>query len=286
MNGRIAMSVKPNVFKSALAAAALFACSLAHADRTWLLPSSTMLSPSDGWVTFDAEVSDTVFTIDHVPLPLDGLVLLAPDGSAVPPDNPGTGHLRSTFDLKLSKPGTYRAALVVDQLFVSYRVGGEMKRARGSAEAIAKEIPPDATELRVTQSIGRNETFVTAGKPSELPWRPTGRGLEMLPLSHPNDIGAGTTTRFRFLLDGQPAADIAVSVVAGGVRYRENLGEQSYTTDARGEVAVAWGGPGMYWLGAAPPRDPAMQGPNGPAGTLDQPVRRVSYSATLEVLPQ
>jgi hypothetical protein len=42
----------------------------------------------------------------------------------------------------------------------------------------------------------------------------------------------------------------------------------------------------MYWLGAAPPRDPAMQGPNGPAGTLDQPVRRVSYSATLEVLPQ
>ncbi|HEY4066877.1 MAG TPA: DUF4198 domain-containing protein [Burkholderiaceae bacterium] len=278
--------IRPTVLKSVLAATALFACSLAHADRTWLLPSSTMLSLNDGWVTFDAEVSDTVFTIDHVPLPLDGLVLLAPDGSSVQPENPSTGHLRSSFDLKLSTPGTYRAALVSDTLFASYRVNGEMKRARGSAEAVAKEIPPGATELRVTQSISRNETFVTAGKPTDTVLKPSGHGLEMMPQSHPNDIGAGSTTQFRFLLDGQPAAGILVSVVAGGVRYRERLGEQSYTTDARGEVSVAWGAPGMYWLGAAPPRDPALQGPNAPAGTLDKPTRRVSYSATLEVLPQ
>ena len=58
-------------------------------------------------------------------------------------------------------------------------------------------------------------------------------------------------------------------------------------TDADGKFSVKWPTPGMYWFTASVGgggRGPGAQ--SGPAGTLDKPVRRAGYSATVEVLPQ
>lgn len=287
-------------FALAAAGAAPFA---AHAHRAWLLPSATVLSGNEPWVTVDAAVSNDLFYFEHMPLRLDGLVVLAPDGSAVKAENASTSRYRSTFDVKLAQQGTYRIAVINDALMASFRAGGEMKRLRGSADSLAKQIPANAENLSVLQLQGRIESFVTVGSPSTRALATTGRGLELVPVTHPNDLIAGETATFRFVLDGQPAAGLEVSVVPGGVRYRDRLGELTLATDARGEVKVTWPGPGLYWLSAAPAR-PAGQGgpggpggpgagaapqgaaPAGPGGTLAQPVRRASYAATFEVLPQ
>jgi uncharacterized GH25 family protein len=278
--------------------AALAAAGTAQAHRGWLLPSSTVLSGNEPWVTVDAAISNDVFVLDHNAMRLDALAVTAPDGSVVKSENQSTGKFRSSFDVKLAQKGTYRIAMVSDAMLASYKVGTETKRARGTAESLAKEIPAGATDLNVTQNISRNEVFVTSGKPSTEVLKPTGVGLEMVPVTHPNDLVVGDTATFRFVMDGKPAAGVIVTLVPGGSRYRDKADEQRFTADAQGQVSFKWTNPGMYWMNAAPEREAGMQGPNaasaagaaarpaGPVGTLAHPLRRASYATTLEVLPK
>ncbi|MBN8480168.1 MAG: DUF4198 domain-containing protein, partial [Xanthomonadales bacterium] len=93
------------------AAAALALPLSAQAHKAWLLPSETVLSAKDPWITVDAAVSNDLFYFNHVPLKLDALVITAPDGSTVQAENAATGKYRSTFDVHLTQAGTYRIAL-------------------------------------------------------------------------------------------------------------------------------------------------------------------------------
>ncbi len=70
--------------------AALLAPLASHAHKTWLLPSATV-STVDQWVTIDAAVSNDLFYFNHVPLRLDSLMITAPDGSKIAPENSHTG---------------------------------------------------------------------------------------------------------------------------------------------------------------------------------------------------
>ncbi|MBN9371304.1 MULTISPECIES: DUF4198 domain-containing protein [unclassified Hydrogenophaga] len=276
----------------ALAAAATLALPLAaHAHRAWLLPSGTVYSGQQPWVSVDAAISNDIFYYEHNAAGLDNLVVIGPNGQPVPAENQAKGRYRSMFDVKLEQQGTYRIALVNDGLIASFKVGGETKRLRGSAESLAKDIPADATELRVSQNNSRVETFVTRGKPSTDALKPTGAGIELVAVTHPNDLVEGDTATFRFLDNGKPAAGYAATVILDGLRYRSELGEIRLTTDQNGEIQVKWPAAGMYWVNVAPPRAPRVEGappapPSGPAGTLAEPVRRSNYSLTLEVLPK
>lgn len=262
---------------STLALAALMPLA-AQAHRQWLLPSATVLSGSDPWVTVDAAVSNDLFYFEHVPLKLDNLSVNAPDGSPAKAENQNTGRYRSTFDVHLTQPGTYKLAVVNNGLFASYKVNGQTRRWRGSPEAFAREVPADAQDLQVTQADTRLETFVTAGKPSTQVLKTTGRGLELAPATHPNDLFAGEPARFQLLLDGKPAPHVEVSVVPGGNRYRDQLGEMKVSTDADGRFTIKWPSPGMYWI-EAEVRDNKVALPQAKA-------RRAAYMATFEVLPQ
>lgn len=262
----------------AVLALATLAPLAAHAHRQWLLPSATVLSGNDTWVTVDAAVSNDLFYFEHVPLRLDNLVVTGPDGSALKAENASTGRYRSTFDVHLTQPGTYRVAVLNQGLFASYKENGQTKRWRGTAEAFAKEVPANAPDLQVTQAEGRVESFVTNGKPSSKGLAASGRGLELAPITHPNDLVAGDTASFRLLLDGKPASNLKVAVVPGGIRYRDQLQEFSATTDADGKFSVKWPAPGMYWM-EAEVRDEKTS-------VKAAKTRRATYAVTVEVLPQ
>ncbi|HTJ96929.1 MAG TPA: DUF4198 domain-containing protein [Rhodocyclaceae bacterium] len=254
----------------------------AHAHRTWLLPSSTVLEGKEPWITVDAAVSEDLFDFDTNAQKLDDLVVFGPDGKRVAPENQFTGKLRSSFDLKLSQAGTYRISMVSTSIMASYKLNGEQKRWRGTEAAMSKEIPADATDVQVTRMLGRQDTFVTLNKTTDTVLKPSGEGLELVPITHPNELVAGEKARFRFLLDGKPLAKHLFGVIPGGVRYRGVLKEIPITTDDKGEFSVNWPAPGMYWINASYPARVQV-----PAGQTPAPVaRRVSYSATLEVLPQ
>lgn len=259
------------LFAALLVAAPLPA--LAH--KAFLLPSATVLPPQS-WITVDGAVSNDLFYFNHNPLRTESLTVTGPDGGSVAPQAASTGKYRSSFDLELTKDGTYRIAVANAGLFANWEENGEPKRWRGTPETFATEVPKDAKNLQVTQNAMRVETFVTAGSPSAV--KATGKGLELSPVTHPNDLFAEEAATFALLIDGKPAANVEVTVIPGGTRYRDAQDEIKATTGADGKFTVTWPAPGMYWLNAQVTDSANLV----PPATQ----RRASYTATLEVLPQ
>ncbi len=265
----------------------------ALAFRSWLKPSTTQVEGQAPWITVDAATSEGVFDFDNVPVKLDGLTVTGPDGKPVAANGPATGHLRSTFDLQLSQPGTYRISVVNVAVMANYTQNGQMQRFRGTEDEFAKAVPANADGLKVSRTYNRVETFVTYGKANSTALAPAGSGLELIPLTPPTDLVAGDTAKFRLLLDGQPLANAAVGVVPGGARFRNGLKDTVATTDAGGEVSVTWATAGDYLLTVSYPSRPqqpqvgagapAPATPGGPG--FDMPAKRYSYSAFFEVLP-
>lgn len=269
------ISLRRGALAAVSIAAILAIPAAANAHRQWLLPSATVLSGNDPWVSVDAAVSNELFYFDHNPMRLDGIVVTKPDGSKGELKNPNTGKYRSTFDVQLDQPGTYKISSTGDGLMASYKLNGETKRWRGTAAEAATAIPKDATEVKLTQSARRLEIFVTRGSPTKDVLKVTGQGLELEPVTHPNDLVASEPATFKLVLDGKPAANVEVEVVPGGNRYRPATGEWKVTTDAQGAFTLKWPAAGMYWLQA---------GAKGGKATVPNAERTASYVTVLEVL--
>ncbi|HXD36393.1 MAG TPA: DUF4198 domain-containing protein [Rhodanobacter sp.] len=259
-------------------AAAIAAPLAAQAHKMWLLPSATNVAGADPWVTVDAAISNDLFHPDHHPASLDRLVITAPDGQTAKPANGITGKYRSVFDLQLDQQGTYKLALVSQGLFASYELNGQKKRWRGSADELATAIPKAAKHLQVTASSNRVETFVTNGKPSDAALKPGGQGLELVPVTRVTDLVAGEPATFQLLLDGQPASGLKVTAIAGAIRYRDAQDELTAQTGKDGKFRLTWPHAGMYWVNAA--------AEDNHSGSKLADKRRLSYTATLEVLPE
>ena len=277
--------MKPFVARLMAAAALLSIPAALSAHRMWLLPSATVFSGTDAWVTVDAAVSNDLFFFDHQPLRLDGMKVWQPDGSEGALQNGATGRYRSVFDVQLDKPGTWKIGTQMSAVMGSFKVDGVEKRIGGRrgppqpnapAPLTVADIPANATDVKVTEVSGRNEIFVTAGAPTTTVFKTTGKGLEFAPITHPDELVAGETAKFRFLVDGKPASGLKVTVIPGGKRYRNDEGARELTTGADGVLSVDWPAAGMYWLNATLTDAKAT----APRATE----RRMSYVTTLEVL--
>lgn len=260
---------------SVLALTLAAALGTAHAHNAWLLPSTTVLSKGDV-ITVDAAVSNDLFVANHNALRIDGLQITAPNGSTLKAENEAKLKQRTVFDVNVAQPGTYRIAVLNGGAFAAWKdKAGQQKRARGTPETIAREVPADATDVVITQSAGRIETFVTVGKPS--PLKPIGQGLELIATGSPTDLVKGEKSTFTLNIDGQPAKDLEVTVTAGNTQYRDKLEELKIKTDSKGQFSVTWPSAGMYWLDAST-KDNKTTVPQAKE-------RRLSYAATLEVMP-
>lgn len=267
-----------HLFVRAALCAALVMPFAVQAHKMWLVPSATVVSGDDAWVTVDAAVSNDLYYPDHFPAQLDNLVITAPDGSPVKPENPWTGKVRSAFDLPVKEAGTYRIALVNQGLFANYEVDGQKKRWRGKADELKTGIPANAKNVQVSEMASRVETFVTQGKPGGDALKPTGKGLELVPVTQPGDLVTGEKATFQLLLDGKPAAGLKVTAINGATRYRNAQEEQDTQTDKDGRFTFAFANPGMYWVNA--------NTEDKKTTVKEATQRRVAYTATLEVLPQ
>ena len=285
-----------------LAIAALAPLSAA-AHKQWIIPSQAVVNGNDVWVTFDGAVSNQLFFPDHVPMRLDSIRAIGPDGRPVELKNASTGKYRSTFDLQLQQTGTYRISNVnaglsarwdtPESLAAKAKAEADGKPASGpgapadtrggflrnaTPEDLATKVPANAKNLQVTQGASRVETFVTNGAPNETALAPTANGIELAPVTHPNDLFAGEEATFRVLVDGKPAAGLEFEIIRGGTRYRNAQDDLKATTDAEGLLKVIWPEPGIYWLETSVEDDTATV----PQATQ----RRLGYVVTLEVLPQ
>ena len=268
----------------------------ANAHRAWMLPSTTVVSGDNAWISVDAAVANDLFYFEHHPLVLEGigeapqradgnarprpasrLIITAPDGKEVAAQNGHVGKYRSVFDVEISQKGTYKLAVAgAPRYFARYQENGEDRRWMGDLADVGKAVPADAQDVQVSQMESRMEVFVTSGEPTDSVFKPTGQGLELQPVTHPNDLFATETAEFVFLLDGKPAAGVEVNVIPGGIRHRDELNDIRQTTGADGKVAITWPSAGFWWLEAKVVQEDGVQPP------LTQ--RRATYSATLEVM--
>jgi uncharacterized GH25 family protein len=304
------MTLRNALLAAGAAALTLALPMVANAHRGWIVPSATVLA-GDVWVTFDGAISNELFYPDHNAMRLDGVAAYAPDGSVEKIQNGSTGKYRSTFDVALNKPGTWKIGSASQSVMASYTEAGQVKRFRGSPDDFAKQVPADAADLKTIKSFNRNETFVTRDKPTTDVFKPTGKGLELVPITHPNDLVAGEAASFKFLVDGKPAADLEVTIAEGGSRYSPRP-DMKVKTGADGVVKFTLPEAGMYWInatvrtgetgrrpggeGGGPPPGGGMGGPGGgapggpggpggqgaPATALAGNGYSASYTATLE----
>ncbi len=270
-----------------LAAGAALTIAQAGQARQWLLPSETMFTGSGNeWLTIDAANSTDLYYYDHPGQPWDAVVT-APDGSAVAVENRMVGRLRQVFDVPIAKGGTYKISVTSDTVMGSYMLGGEKKMLpRGTTLAgLAAAIPAGATEVQTAEANNRFETFVTAGEPTTSVFTTAGKGIEMTPVTHPNDLAVGEEATFQFLLDGKPAAGVDVVAIPGGIRYRADIKQIDAKTDAEGKVRFTWPEAGMYWVSVSigGRRGEAAPGPAGTPPQPEAPQRRASYAMTVEV---
>ncbi len=267
----------------ALFYATMIACTVTQAHNLWLLPSDTSKGGKGGWVTFDLALSTELFTFDSGSPKLGPIQIIAPDATTSEVQNIFEGKLRTSFDVEINQPGTYKVFVTNNGLTARWEaVDGKRgfwpaRGAKADPAELATAIPKDAKNLEVTQGSRRVETFVTLGAPSKAALKPTNQGLELVPVTHPNDLAASESSEFIFLMDGKPAAGVKIEVIEGGSRYRLSPVEKQYETDKNGRVKIQWKKTGMFWLGANYKDNKATKPATARSGT---------YSGTFEVLAE
>ena len=137
-----------HVHHTLLLLAALLLSSASHAHKRWLLPTDFALSDAET-VTVDFTASNNIFYVDKG-MPLEIVTVTGPQGEDIPLANATQGDRRSSFDIPVDVPGTYRiAAGGPPMYFVSYQLPGqaELQHARGSLQQLKAGVPAAATEV-------------------------------------------------------------------------------------------------------------------------------------------
>lgn len=274
--------LKVSVLKP-LALVALVAGSMqVNAHRAWVLPDATVFAGEKSVATFDAAVSNMIFNFDHVAVKPETFTILNPAGDKLEPQNPSVSRYRGSFDLPLTTEGTYKVFSASAGLRAMWEDNDGKRQfypGRGEAfdaDTFKAKVPTKAKNLKVSQFSRRLETFVTAGAPNDTVLKTTGQGLELKPITHPNDLFAGEAAKFQFLIDGKPAKGVEITIIKEGTRYRNAPEEINLSTDKNGQVSVNWQGAGRYFLEAeykdTQAKKPATE-------------RTGQYVVVLEVLP-
>jgi hypothetical protein len=298
------MTARKMMTKSGLAAllggaAIALAATPAAAHTPYVVPFT--FSPERDYVGVEGGMAEEAFFIPDFGIRGSGdWIVIGPDGAAKPV-TPTALKSVTVVDAPLPTEGTYRIgtgerpgragkSAKVDGVWRNVRPAPPagaapaagparpMERrddddaARGPGPINAADIPAGA-EVIDFQSFLVAETFVTRGAPT--PVKPLGKGFEIEPITHPNEIFLDDGFTFRAVVDGQPIAGLPISIYRGGEAYAEGRTVIEVKTGADGKATIKFDKPGVYLLNT---RYPALPVP-GAAPAL----KNWGYSLTFEV---
>lgn len=242
----------------------------AGAHVPYLSPNAFAPSTRDH-VTVEASFSESPFTSD-VAMKSDDYHVVSPNGDSAKLAD--VVYLRdlAVFEVKLPQAGTYRISS-------GERLGRTAKALldKGELKLVGDgETAPASAKTVDYQSVTTAETYVTRGAPSAGALKPSGRGLELVAITHPNEIYVGTDAKFRLLFDGEPVKKQAFVLYRAGGAYADKQETPAGETDANGQLTLRVAEPGVY-LAMTRLRRPA------PAGA-QTPYRSYTYALTFEAV--
>ncbi len=256
---------------AALAGAGVLAAApgMAQAHMPYMLPNLFDLTDRDH-VTVQASFTEDPFQAEVV-MKSDAWHVRGPGGAVTPIS--GVTYLRdlAVFEAPIAAKGTYRVSS-------GERFGrkGKMYRdAKGQWIISEGKDKPAGAELVDVQSMTLAEVYVTRGGPSPDALAPTGKSLELRPITHPSEIFAAQPASFELLFEGKPVSGAHVEVFrsAGAYDGKKQLAGQ-ITTDAAGRFAITPPDAGTY-LALIRHRTAAPTG-------AETPYRSYSYTLTFE----
>lgn len=153
---------------------------------------------------------------------------------------------------------------------------GGPPQQEGPPNSIAEADVPAGARTMTTEQVMKVETYVSKGAPTDTALKTSGQGFELKPGAHPNAIYVDQGFGFQLLVDGQPAANVPVSVYRSGNIYDDRRIAVELKTDAKGGGHVAFTQPGVYLLTTHYPVARPAPGEAPPAHSY-------TYSLTFEV---
>lgn len=258
----------------------------ATAHTPYLKP--TNFAPDRAFVTVEAALAETAFFIPDFPIRQQGdywatgengqavkvtAVTMLKELAAVEVDLPADGTYRISTGERAGRSSKWAK---IDGAWKMVRpANAPPPRGGGEGRSVAESEVPAGAETMTSTSYMRADTYVSRGAPTKGgALKPTGQGLEVEPITHPNEAFAGEAFKFRMLFDGKPLAhDFAVA--RGGDAYVEKRFSHSGKTDAKGEASVTFKDPGAYVL--------EIHYPTRAEGNPNPMPRNAIYTLTFEV---
>lgn len=252
---------------AAVAAVAVPGVALAH--MPYLLPNMFDAGDRDH-VTVQGGFAEDAF-VPEVVMKSDAFHVRGPGGST-PIASPTYLRDLTVFEAALPAKGTYRISS-------GERFGrkGKMYKAADGQWTMGGEggRTPAGVTLVEVQSMTLADVYVTRGAPTAEALAPTGKGLELKPITHPSEIYAKAPARFELLFEGKPVAGANVEVFRAAGLYDGKKVAAQAKTDAAGGFSITPPDAGTY-LALIRHRTAA------PAGA-ETPYRSYSYTLTFEV---
>lgn len=263
------------ILQRALFAASCLAMATAHAHTPYLLPTSFDVEPK-GTIGVDAGFAERFF-VSEVAFGETPFSIVTPEGARVPFADIRQLKQRTVAEQQLpDEKGTYRVSTGprLGAVFRTWERNGKKESARDPQQVM----PADARLLSHYQSLSVSEAYITAGKPSAKALAPSGKGLEIVAVTHPSDLFVNEKFNFSVQFDGKPLPNQKVSIHRSAMDMTSKGEEQTLSTDAEGKIALPLAKSGVY-LALVRHQAPA------PAGAA-APVYGHNYTLTFRVLDQ
>lgn len=243
----------------------------AHAHSPYLKPNTFSADEQRKHVTVEASFAEGDLHPD-VAMKSETFHLIGPDGKKLPLAPAAVLEDASYLEVPLGASGTYLVSSGVRK----GRLAKAVLRQGKVHFAESKDAPqPGDTPIEV-QSMTRADVYVSRGRPSAVDYDT--EGLEIYPVSKPYDLYAGETVTVRVRENRKPLAGETLTLIADGQNYaRQKQAEQTFSTNAAGEVSFRPQAAGLYLLQVRVRRP-----------SPDNAALWLSHTATLtiEVLPQ
>lgn len=213
--------------------ASLFAAG-ASAHTPYLAPNT--FAPRAGeTLALDAAFAETFFVPEAV-FDNSRFTVTGPDGKQTALDTVHVLKTRAVAEHTLPKglDGTYRfsTGLRPGALFRTSELNGKQESSRDPAV----KIPAGAKVVSNFQSQTIAETYVSVGAPNRAALQPQGKGIELVAVSHPNDLFVGENFDFTVQYDGKPLADQKVEITEAVWTSDRKPQVTTVLTDAQGKA--------------------------------------------------
>jgi uncharacterized GH25 family protein len=213
----------------------------AWAHQKWLWPNVFIVEKPPVWVSFDVTWSDRPFTAEQG-AGQRPLSIVNPDGEQAPPPQVFVGNTKTTAEVELTKPGTYRFESV-DPLTYWTRVDNNGK------EAWIEKPKNEVQGKKITRSdlyYSEAAAFVTVGEPTQLPAPDEKDPIEIVIKTHPSRLTAGTAHELQVISYGKPVAKATVNVFGPSATGHDP--DQSLPCDEHGAATLQLDAAGRYLL--------------------------------------